>query len=143
MAVLMNEVGEDEKVEFVVEEVEVTDSEEEDEEENEEEEEDEDDEIEEVGNFFFISAPDDHFLFSYFQVEEEESDEDTESDEIETRMDKYGDRLRLHDNALNTLKKGNYLLKSKVDMAQEELRKERGRYSTLEIELNNCLAELG
>ena len=53
MAILMNEVGEDEKVEFVVEEVEVTDSEEEDEEEDEEEEEDEDDEIEEVGNFFF------------------------------------------------------------------------------------------
>ena len=77
------------------------------------------------------------------QVEEEESDEDTESDEMETRMDKYNDRLRHHDNTLNTLKKGNYLLKSKVDMAQEELRKERSRYSALEIELNNCLAELG
>ena len=76
-------------------------------------------------------------------MEEEESDEDTESDEMETRMDKYNDRLRHHDNTLNTLKKGNYLLKSKVDMAQEELRKERSRYSALEIELNNCLAELG
>lgn len=41
---------------------------------------------------------------------------------METRMDKYNDRLRHHDNTLNTLKKGNYLLKSKVDMAQEELR---------------------
>lgn len=49
MAVLMNEVGEDEKVEIVVEEVEVTDSEgEEEEEEEEEEDEDEEDEIEEV-----------------------------------------------------------------------------------------------
>ncbi|XP_046645761.1 DNA ligase 1-like isoform X2 [Daphnia pulicaria] len=125
MAVMMNEVGEDEKVEFVVEEVEVTDSEEEEEEDedDEEEEEDDDDDIEDV--------------------EEEESDEDTESDEMETRMDKYNDRLRHHDNTLNTLKKGNYLLKSKVDMAQEELRKERSRYSALEIELNNCLAELG
>lgn len=54
MAVLMNEVGEDEKVEFVVEEVEVTDSEEEDEEEEDEEEEDDDDEIEEVIMSFFL-----------------------------------------------------------------------------------------
>ena len=53
MAVMMNEVGEDEKVEFVVEEVEVTDSEEEEEEEDEdeedeEEEEEDDDDIEDV-----------------------------------------------------------------------------------------------
>ena len=50
MAVMMNEVGEDEKVEFVVEEVEVTDSEEEEEEEDEDEEEEEedDDDIEDV-----------------------------------------------------------------------------------------------
>ena len=49
MAILMNEVGEDEKVEFVVEEVEVTDSEGEEEEEEEEDEEDEEEEeIEEV-----------------------------------------------------------------------------------------------
>lgn len=75
--------------------------------------------------------------------EEEESDEDTESDEIETRIDKLNDRLSNHDNTLSTLKKGNYLLKSKVDIAQEELRRERSRYSALEIELNNCLAELG
>lgn len=74
---------------------------------------------------------------------EESSEEDTESDEIETRMDKLNDRLDSHDNTLSKLKKGNYLLKSRVDMAQEELRKERSRYSALEIELNNCLAELG
>lgn len=50
MAVMMNEVGEDEKVEFVVEEVEVTDSEEEEEEDedDEEEEDDDDDDIEDV-----------------------------------------------------------------------------------------------
>lgn len=77
------------------------------------------------------------------QVDEEASEEDTESDEMETRMDKLNDRLDLHDNSLSRLKKGNYLLKSRVDMAQEELRKERSRYSALEIELNNCLAELG
>lgn len=53
MAVMMNEVGEDEKVEFVVEEVEVTDSEEEEEEEDEDEEEEEedDDDIEDVSLF--------------------------------------------------------------------------------------------
>lgn len=52
MAVLMNEVGEDEKVEIVVEEVEVTDSEEEEEEDEEEVEDEEDDEgIEEVEQF--------------------------------------------------------------------------------------------
>lgn len=71
------------------------------------------------------------------------SDEDTESDEVETRLEKLQDRCRNHDNILSTLKKGNYLLKSKVDKWQEELRKERMRYSALEIELNNCLAELG
>jgi hypothetical protein len=53
MAIMMNEVGEDEKVEFVVEEVEVTDSEEEEEEEDEDEEEEEedDDDIEDVSLF--------------------------------------------------------------------------------------------
>ena len=51
--------------------------------------------------------------------------------------------MRNHDNYLNTLKKANYLLKSKVDKWQDELRKERGRYKALEIELNTCLAELG
>lgn len=77
------------------------------------------------------------------QVEDEESDTDTESDELDTRIDKLVDRLHWHDDVLGRLKKGNYLLKSKVDMAQEELRKERNRYASLEIELNNCLAELG
>ena len=62
---------------------------------------------------------------------------------METRMEKLQDRCRNHDNVLNTLKKANYLLKSKVDKWQEELRKERMRYSALEIELNTCLAELG
>ena len=51
--------------------------------------------------------------------------------------------MRNHDNYLNALKKANYLLKSKVDKWQDELRKERGRYKALEIELNTCLAELG
>ena len=77
------------------------------------------------------------------EEEEEESEEDTESDEFDTRVEKLSERLRNHDNYLNTLKKANYLLKSKVDKWQEELRKERGRYKALEIELNTCLAELG
>ena len=51
--------------------------------------------------------------------------------------------MKNHDNYLNTLKKANYLLKARVDKWQDELRKERGRYKALEIELNTCLAELG
>ncbi len=77
------------------------------------------------------------------EAEPQPSEEDTESDENETRLEKLQERLRNHDNLLNTLKKGNYLLKSKVDKWQEELRKERNRYAALEIELNTCLAELG
>lgn len=76
-------------------------------------------------------------------MEEEESEEDTESDEMDVRIDKLGDRIHNHENVLSTLKKNNYLFKSRVDNAQEELRKERARYSNLELELNNCLAELG
>ena len=72
-----------------------------------------------------------------------ESEDDTESDEMEIRLMKLNDRVRNHDNVLGTLKKGNYMLKSRVDMSQEELRKERNRYSALELELNTCLAELG
>lgn len=59
MAVLMNEVGDDEKVEFVVEEVEVTDSEGEEEDEEEEvEEEEEVDDLDEVLQIFiqFLST---------------------------------------------------------------------------------------
>lgn len=68
---------------------------------------------------------------------------DTESDEMEERLTKLSDRIRNHDNTLNTLKKGNYQLKTRVDSWQEELRKERNRYFSLEQELNTCLAELG
>ena len=77
------------------------------------------------------------------EVEAQPSEEDTESDEPDTRLEKFHERLRNHDNILSTLKKGNYLLKSRVDKWQEELRKERSRYAALEIELNTCLAELG
>jgi len=133
MALMMSEAAEDEDAELVVEEVEVTDSEgeededeenEEDEQEEEDDEEEEDDDIEEV--------------------EDVESDErDTESDEMDDRLMKLSERVRNHDNTLNTLKKGNYQLKTRVDSWQEELRKERNRYFSLEQELNTCLAELG
>jgi len=134
MALLMSEVADDEDAELVVEEVEVTDSEGEDDdtqeeaneqdEEQEDEDDDEEDDIEEV--------------------EDVESDGvDTESDEMEERLTKLSDRIRNHDNTLNTLKKGNYQLKTRVDSWQEELRKERNRYFSLEQELNTCLAELG
>ena len=74
---------------------------------------------------------------------QEESDEDTESDEMETRVEKLNERVHNHEDMLSTLRRKNYLLKSVVDKLQDELRQERNKHTSLELELNTCLAELG
>ena len=78
------------------------------------------------------------------QVEEVESEgRDSDSDELSDRLVQLTERVHNHDHVLGVLKKGNYLLKSRVDSQQEELRKARNVYFSLELELNTCLAELG
>lgn len=77
------------------------------------------------------------------QVQPIDSEEDDECDEMDIRLMKLNERVRLHENVLTSLKNGNYLLKSKVDKMQEDLRKERQKRAALELELNTCLAELG
>jgi len=129
MALMMSEAAE-EDAELVVEEVEVTDSEDEDDEDADQEDDDED--------------QDEDLDDDIEEVEEVESEgRDSDSDELSDRLVQLTERVHNHDHVLGVLKKGNYLLKSRVDSQQEELRKARNVYFSLELELNTCLAELG
>ncbi|KAL1454368.1 hypothetical protein WDU94_010637, partial [Cyamophila willieti] len=107
-----------------------------DEDEEEEEEEEEEKEEEEVTETESESESDDS------------SDDASEPDLPETapfeeKRVQLSNRAKKHETRLNSLKKGNYLLKANIDRLQDDLIRQRDMSLQLQEDLNSVLAELG
>ncbi|KAJ8916616.1 hypothetical protein NQ315_000261, partial [Exocentrus adspersus] len=92
------------------------------------------------------------------ESEEESSDEsESESDESDSERSQSEDedapvekkktsltaRMKRHENILNALKKGNFLLKTNAERLQDDLNKQKELTATLQEELDSVLSELG
>ncbi|CAG9821386.1 unnamed protein product [Phaedon cochleariae] len=100
------------------------------------------------------------------EVEEEESEEEEESTEeesesetdesdseksqsededapIEKKKTNLSTRAKRHENILNALKKGNFLLKTNAERLQDELNKQKDMTLALQEDLDSVLSELG
>jgi len=108
--------------------VEGSDAEEESEEESEEEEEESEEEESESEESEDEPEP-----------EVSSSEEDDSDDGHEERLALFTKRVKRHENILNALKKGNYLLKANIDRLMDDLEEVKIRYKELEHELNTVL----
>lgn len=94
------------------------------------------------------------------EEEEESSEEDeseSESDESESEVSQSEDedapvdkkktnlstRVKRHENRLNALKKGNFLLKTNAERIQDDLNKQKEMTASLQEDLDSVLSELG
>lgn len=92
------------------------------------------------------------------EEEESETDSDSESDSssdsaseadlpasasFEAKQTQLSNRAKKHEARLNSLKKGNYLLKANIDRLQDDLIRQRDMSLQLQEDLNSVLAELG
>lgn len=89
--------------------------------------------------------------------EEEEEESDSESDESESEVSQSEDedapvekkksnlssRVKRHENRLNALKKGNFLLKTNAERIQDNLNKQKEMTASLQEDLDSVLSELG
>lgn len=91
--------------------------------------------------------------------EEEESSEESESDSegsdsersqsededapIDKKKSNLTSRVKRHENILNALKKGNFLLKTNAERLQDELNKQKEMTALLQEDLDSVLSELG
>lgn len=88
---------------------------------------------------------------------EEEDESESDSDESESEVSQSEDeeapvdkkknnlssRLKRHENRLNALKKGNFLLKTNAERLQDDLNKQKDMTASLQEDLDSVLSELG
>lgn len=88
---------------------------------------------------------------------EEEEESESESDESESEISQSEDedapvdkkksnlssRVKRHENRLNALKKGNFLLKTNAERLQDDLNKQKDMTASLQEDLDSVLSELG
>lgn len=93
------------------------------------------------------------------EEEEEESSEESESESdesdsersqsededapIEKKKTNLTARTKRHENILNALKKGNFLLKTNAERLQDDLNKQKELSASLQEDLDSVLSELG
>lgn len=122
MAALMKDVDEDEEEDEDAEDKEVNDEEEEEEEEESSEEESE---SESDGS------------------DSERSQSEDEDAPGEKKKSNLSARVKRHENILNALKKGNFLLKTNAERLQDDLNKQKVLTASLQEDLDSVLSELG
>jgi hypothetical protein len=74
---------------------------------------------------------------------EPESDAEDMSDPPQFRTEALIKKNKVHENRLNLIKKGNYLLKATVDKLKESLEKQQHKTLDVQQELNTIVCELG
>lgn len=109
--------------------------EEEDEEEKEPEEEESEEEEEESSEEESESESDDS--------DSERSQSEDEDAPIEKKKTNLTARAKRHENILNALKKGNFLLKTNAERLQDDLNKQKELTASLQEDLDSVLSELG
>ncbi|KAJ8978350.1 hypothetical protein NQ317_002659 [Molorchus minor] len=109
--------------------------EEEEEEEEEEEKEAEDEESEEESSEESESESD--------ESDSERSQSEDEDAPIDKKKANISSRAKRHENILNALKKGNFLLKTNAERLQDELNKQKEMTASLQEDLDSVLSELG
>ncbi|XP_028131614.2 DNA ligase 1-like isoform X3 [Diabrotica virgifera virgifera] len=114
-----------------------TDEDEEDEEEEKEEAEEEESEEEEESSEEEESESDSEDTDS---EKSQSEDEDAPSDKHKTNLTA---RTKRHENILNALKKGNFLLKTNAERLQDDLNKQKELTASLQEDLDSVLSELG
>lgn len=75
--------------------------------------------------------------------EESESESEEEDAPIEDKKENINARIKHHENSLNVVKKGNYMLKANVDRLQDDLNKQKEMVVSLQEDLDSVLSELG
>lgn len=87
-------------------------------------------------------------------TEEEESDSESDSDSersqsededapLDKQKTNLSARSKRHENILNALKKGNFLLKTNAERLQDDLNKQKDMTASLQEDLDSVLSELG
>lgn len=83
---------------------------------------------------------------------ESESEDDSESEvsqsededaPVEKKKTNLSSRVKRHENRLNALKKGNFLLKTNAERLQDDLNKQKDMTASLQEDLDSVLSELG
>lgn len=75
--------------------------------------------------------------------ESEKSQSEPEDAPTEKKKDNLTKRTKRHENILNALKKGNYMLKTNVERLEDDLNKQKELTQGLQEDLDSVLAELG
>ncbi|KAJ8958410.1 hypothetical protein NQ318_002192 [Aromia moschata] len=115
------------------------DVDEEEEEEEEEEKEVEEEESEEEEE----SSDDDETETESDDSDSERSQSEDEDAPIEKKKANLTARAKRHENILNALKKGNFLLKTNAERLQDDLNKQKELTASLQEDLDSVLSELG
>lgn len=106
-------------------------------------EEDEDDEEKEESEVEEETESEESESESESSEEEESSESEDEDSPIDEQKNSLQTRVKRHENCLNALKKGNYMLKANVDRLQDDLNKQKEMVLSLQEDLDSVLAELG
>lgn len=86
------------------------------------------------------------------EEEESESENDTDSEKSQSEDEEAPNdkkktnltaRTKRHENRLNALKKGNFLLKTNAERMQDDLNKQKEMTASLQEDLDSVLSELG
>ncbi|CAH1972888.1 unnamed protein product [Acanthoscelides obtectus] len=112
------------------------DAEEEEEEEDEKEAEEEEEEEEEESSEEESESDSDG-------SDSEKSQSETEDAPVEKKKVNLSSRSKRHENRLNALKKGNFLLKTNAERLQDDLNKQKDLTASLQEDLDSVLSELG
>nr|CAI5859421.1 unnamed protein product [Callosobruchus analis] len=75
--------------------------------------------------------------------ESEKSQSEPEDAPVDKQKDNLSSRTKRHENRLNALKKGNFLLKTNAERLQDDLNKQKDLTASLQEDLDSVLSELG
>ncbi|VEN51363.1 unnamed protein product [Callosobruchus maculatus] len=73
----------------------------------------------------------------------EKSQSEPEDAPVDKQKDNLSSRAKRHENRLNALKKGNFLLKTNAERLQDDLNKQKDLTASLQEDLDSVLSELG
>lgn len=77
------------------------------------------------------------------ESESEVSQSEDEDAPVEKQKSNFSARVKRHENRLNALKKGNFLLKTNAERLQDDLNKQKEMTAGLQEDLDSVLSELG
>ena len=84
-----------------------------------------------------------HDLFDNYPLsEEEEEDEEVEDESQEDKLDRLNDKCERHSERVATMRRSNFMMKSKIDRLYDILQMQKEKHHDLHQELTRMLADI-